>query len=344
MGHRRAGTSALWLIPFLLSLFGLVVIAAMTGFEVHSSGMKQLVWLAFSLLVFIGVVIVPLQFWYRISYGQLILALVLTLLTLIPGLGVSIKGASRWLRMGPVSFQPAELLSLAVLLALCRYYNNHVKLNSLTATGALLLVVGGLLMCQPDLGSLLLVVGIMGALFVQFFGWFIPLLLAVPGGFFVYFFLVSGYRMDRIETWLNPWADPMGKGYQVIQGLIAFANGGLWGVGINRSQDFLPEVHNDFIFPAIGEQFGLAGSLAVMAAFFIWTFFVFQAYRKVSAPRRPLIWACCVSVLLPFLINVGGVTQMIPLTGMPLPFISYGGTSLLFMWVRVGLLVKSVTE
>ena len=154
----------------------------------------------------------------------------------------------------------------------------------------------------------------------------------------------QGYRAARVRTWLDPWTDPLGAGYQVIQGLIAFANGRMWGIGFGRSQQFLPEGHNDFIFPALGEQIGFVGTSAVFFLFFLWTLCVWAAYKKLPAERRILVWGCCLSVLLPFFINLGGVMKIIPLTGMPLSFFSYGGTSLLFMWIRIGLLIRLVRE
>ncbi|EEX48056.1 FtsW/RodA/SpoVE family cell cycle protein [Jonquetella anthropi] len=346
--ERKGDLSSLliWLIPMLLSFCGLVVIAAMTGWSGHSPAFKQLLWLSVSFICFLAVMSIPLTVWTRVAWGAFAASFLFLGLTLAPGIGVTIKGASRWIHFGSFSFQPAEALSFALLLLLVRLYQRNARqLKALAVTGGIVFLCAVFLLRQPDFGSVLLIVALSGALLVDRYGFLLPAgALAVLTPLMYLVVMHQGYRQERIAVWLDPWSDPMGSGYQVIQGLIAFANGGLSGIGVNRSQDFLPEVHNDFIFPAMGEQFGLIGTMVLLGCFIIWSFVALQVYRRSVGISKQFAWGCCVSVILPLFINIGGVTKLIPLSGMPLPFVSYGGTSLLFMWMRVGILARVARE
>ncbi len=346
MADDHSSLSALWIIPFIISIFGIVAIASMTGWTISSPAFKQVLWLLLSLFVFVAVSQVPIAFWTQFSAVLCVLALVLAAMTLWSPLAVSVKGASRWLRLGPVSFQPLELISLSLIIHLSKVYHRIDKsYGALAVTLCLVLPFALLLLKQPDFGGTLLILSVAGALFVDRYGFGLPLLMALSlGGPLIFIALTASYRMERVTMWLNPWLDPMGDGYQLIQGLIAFANGGLTGIGLNRGQGFLPEVHNDFIFPAIGEALGIGGTGALFLLFVIWSACVLASYRAAAPRRRTLIWGCGISILLPLLINLGGVMELIPLTGMPLPFISYGGTSLLFMWIRIGILLRLTRE
>lgn len=335
----------LWTIPLVLSTFGVVLISSMMGWTKESIGLKQASWFVISLAAFLVMTQIPLKFWYRYCFILVAAAFGFMLLTVISPLRVTVKGASRWIRLGPINFQPLELSSFVMMICFSRIYMNIKKpLKALVVSGVIFSLFAAILLKQPDFGGLLLLAGITGALFVERYGFFWPTVIGLVLSPALWILANDGYRAARIQTWLNPWSDPLGAGYQVIQGLIAFANGRMWGVGLGRGEQFLPEVHNDFIFPALGEQCGLMGTFGVFLLFFIWTVCVFSAYRKAVPERRILIWGCCVAVLLPFFINLGGVMKIIPMTGMPLPFISYGGTSLVFMWVRIGLLIRLVRE
>ncbi len=346
--NRDAGSGSvfgLWIVPLILSTLGVVVVSSMTGWDLSSPGLKQALWLMVALTGFIVVTQVPLSFWSKHSVFLLAVAFGLLAMTVFSPLKVVVKGASRWIRLGPVNFQPLEVVSFVMMIHLGKVY---MRVNSmwkaLILSGILFAPFALIIMKQPDFGGLLLLVGIVGALFIERYGILLPLITGIAVSPVLWYMANYGYRAERIETWLDPWTDPLGSGYQVIQGLIAFANGRIWGIGLGRGQQFLPEVHNDFIFPALGEQLGLVGTMSVFLLFVFWTLRVYAAYRKATPERRILIWGCCVAVLLPFFINLGGVMKLIPLTGMPLPFISYGGTSLVFMWARIGLLIRLIKE
>lgn len=154
--------------------------------------------------------------------------------------------------------------------------------------------------------------------------------------------------MRRILALVDPWSDPLNTGFQVIQGLIAFANGNLWGLGVGhglQKLQYLPAAHTDFIFAAIGEELGLFGTLFVLFLFFLWIWRAWSVY--ILFPRgfeRSLLWGMVLSIVLPLLINVGGVTKVIPLTGIPLPFVSYGGSALVMAWMRTGIILRLARE
>lgn len=335
----------LWIVPLILSTLGVVVVSSMTGWELSSLGLKQALWLMVALIGFLVVTQIPLNFWYRYSIFLLAIALGLLAMTVFSPLKVVVKGASRWICLGTVNFQPLEIVAFVMMIHLSKLYMRVDSMwKALIISGILFVPFALIIMKQPDFGGLVLLLGIMGALFLERYGVLLPLITGIAVFPILCYMSKYGYRAERIETWIDPWNDPLGSGYQVIQGLIAFANGRIWGIGLGRGQPFLPEVHNDFIFPALGERFGLAGTMSIFLLFLFWTLCVYSAYRKAMPERRILIWGCCAAVLLPFFINLGGVMKLIPLTGMPLPFISYGGTSLVFMWVRIGLLVRLIKE
>ena len=156
------------------------------------------------------------------------------------------------------------------------------------------------------------------------------------------------YRMRRFMAFINPWDDPLNKGFQIIQGLVAFSNGGIFGVGVGRGLqklNYLPAAHTDYIFPAIGEEFGLAGTLLIVLLYAFWAFKAYTLYRRSYDPfLSVLIWGITASILFPMFVNLGGVMKLIPLTGIPLPFISFGGTSLVCMWVKIGIMLRIAKE
>ena len=156
--------------------------------------------------------------------------------------------------------------------------------------------------------------------------------------------LMEPYRMRRFLAFMNPWDDPLDRGFQIIQGLVAFSNGGVLGVGVGKGLqrlNYLPAAHTDYIFPAIGEEFGLVGTLFIVLLYAVWACRCYMLYRRSTDPwLSVLIWGVTVSILFPMFVNLGGVMKLMPLTGIPLPFVSAGGTALVFMWVKIGVLLR----
>jgi cell division protein FtsW len=154
--------------------------------------------------------------------------------------------------------------------------------------------------------------------------------------------------MARIKAFLDPWKDPLGDGFQIIQGFIAFANGGFWGVGLGQGLQklkYLPAVHTDFIFAAIGEELGFVGTASILAVFFIWFFTLMLTYRKLRGTfAGTVLWGVSLSIALALFINLGGIMKLLPLTGIPLPFLSYGGSALVTLWARIGIILRTVRD
>jgi cell division protein FtsW len=154
--------------------------------------------------------------------------------------------------------------------------------------------------------------------------------------------------MRRFYAWSDPWSDPLDKGFQAIQGLIAFANGGVSGTGLGhgfQKLQYLPAAYTDFIYAAMGEELGVIGTLGVILLCILWTWRCRSLYNKVADGfDTVLVWGITLTIAVPFFINIAGVTNTIPLTGMPMPFISYGGSAIVMMWARIGLLMRIYKE
>lgn len=350
----RVTEPLLWLIPLLLSALGTVMIASTTsglslgeGGSPYAMGMKQLRSLLVGLGGMVGGYAIPTSQWRRWSGGLWILAWGVTAATLLPYFGVSAGGAQRWVQLGPLRFQASDLLSLAAVLHVARKISEEeVPRRKVFFRVSLIAILSMVpLLLQPNMGSALLVLALVMGMYVERHGWRYPLMGGVMGVLPLALLVVwQPYRMRRFWGWLNPWSDPLNTGFQIIQSLVAFANGGVWGLGVGhglQKLQYLPESHTDFIFSAIGEELGLVGTLGVLGLFIMWAW----RARAVYLPLRgtfegTLVWGLVLTVLLPVVINVGGVTKIFLLTGLPLSFVSYGGSSLVMMWVRVGMLLR----
>lgn len=351
----------IWVIPLILSGVGILMITSTTSpnsFTITGTpfqmGIKQGQWLLIAISFMFVVFMIPLRFWYRMSTPILILTWLMCWMPLIPGVGMNVGGASRWIHVpgSSVSIQPGELLCLAMALHLAKLLSRWDRdpARAFLSTIILVVIAAVPLFLQPDLGTTILIFLVSMGMYVERIGWKWPL---IAGGMlsatvFPLLIFLEPYRMRRVTAFMDPWSDPLDKGFQAIQGLIAFANGGFWGAGLGhgfQKLNYLPAAYTDFIYAAIGEELGVMGTLGVIGLFAFW---VTQArmiyYRVPDGFKTSLTWGVTLTVVLPLVINVAGVTKMIPLTGMPLPFISYGGTSLLTMWSRVGVMLRLEKE
>lgn len=349
---------SIWLIPLSLSLFGLLCIVSISSRlslggdgSIYALAYRQGMWLIFGLAGMLIASVIPISFWKRISGIIWLIALILTFATLFDLLGIEAGGARRWIRVGPLRFQPIELLSFALVIHLSKLLSREDISRKAAFVQTILVTMISLLplVLQPDMGGTILLFLISMGLYVEAHGWFYPLIsgtVLLPP--FLYCIFQESYRLRRYTAFINPWKEPLDSGFQVIQGLIAFANGGVMGVGIGKGLQklsYLPAAHTDFIFASIGEEFGLVGTFSILVLFGLWTGRIFKSYLKSNSGfDRLILWGMCISVLLPFFINVAGVTKLLPLTGMPLPFLSYGGSSLVATWLRVGLMVRVVWD
>jgi cell division protein FtsW len=313
---------------------------------------RQLLWAVIGVAAFV--------FFARLDYkrlrgwGYVMMAVVVVLLfaVLIPGLGTTVGGSSRWLRFGPLQLQPSELAKLALILFAADVFSrkeektlrelSHTLLPMIPALGLLALLV----MAQPDMGttSLLGFIGL-GMLFVAG----APMRYLIPIGSLgaavaVFGALVEPYRRARVLAFMDPWKDPLNTGYQTIQSLIALGSGGIFGVGIGASRQkwlYVPNAHTDFIYAILGEELGLAGTMVVLSMFAFLAYLGIRVAR--CAPDRfGMLIATGITIWITTqaLVNIGAVTAALPITGVPLPLVSFGGTSLVISLVGMGILVN----
>ncbi|UCS15407.1 UNVERIFIED_ORG: cell division protein FtsW [Hafnia paralvei] len=295
---------------------------------------------------------VPMEIWQRYSNALLLASVAMLLIVLV--VGSSVNGASRWIAFGPLRIQPAEISKLALFCYLSSYLVRKVEEVRSNFWGfckpmGVMVVLAVLLLAQPDLGTVVvLFVTTLGLLFLA--GAKMWQFLAIIGsGIFAVVLLIIAepYRMRRVTSFWNPWADPFGSGYQLTQSLMAFGRGEFWGQGLGNSVqklEYLPEAHTDFIFSILGEELGYFGVvLALLMVFFV-------AFRAMSIGRRALeadqrfsgFLACAIGIWFSFqaLVNVGAAAGMLPTKGLTLPLISYGGSSLLIMSTALVLLLR----
>ncbi len=312
---------------------------------------RQLVWAIIGLLALF--LAMNLDYWRLAQWAKPIMigSVLLLVLVAIPGVGVVSHNARRWLGFGPIQFQPSEVAKLALVIFLAWFFNaeKHRARRLLRGVVPFLGLIGlvcGLVMLQPDLGT---AIALAGTGFVMLF---------VAGGAFSHLVVIglagigailalafsSEYRRQRIFSFLDPWKDPLGTGYHIIQGLYALGSGGLFGVGFTQSRQkyfYLPERHTDFIFAIIGEELGFVGALTVLVLFAL---FAWRGYRvALTAPdtlASLLATGVTTMVILQAVINIGVVTSTMPITGITLPFVSFGGSSLVLSLAGVGILLN----
>jgi cell division protein FtsW len=276
--------------------------------------------------------------------------MVLLCAVLLPGIGVSVNGAQSWIGTGIFQFQPAEIAKLALVL-----YGAHLlatqpkRIKSLSGLMPLLVVAGGILgliVIQPDLGTTLVATIGLGCLLL-IAGVQPRTLLPVAAGVGLVVILmlaINPYQLERVTSFMNPSADPGGAGFQSIQSSIALGSGGVFGVGLGESVQkafYLPEAHTDMIAAVIGEEAGLAGMFVLIALFAMYGYAGFRAAHRARDRYGKLLAAGLTSmVLVQASINLFAVLGLAPLTGVPLPFVSYGGTSLVVMLAATGLILN----
>lgn len=310
---------------------------------------RQMIGLGLGLVVATVASRIPYRLYRKLAMPFYFTSVGLLAVVLLSGLVR--HGSRRWLDLGFVTFQPSEVSKLAVIIALAVLMERKGKLLSQTGHFAgpvvlTLVLTGGLIMLEPDLGTTLVIfaAGLAVMLVSQAPFRFVLLLCACAILVGLLLSMTAGYRMDRIDSFLDPWSDPGGSGYQVIQGYYALGTGGLFGVGLGASRarwSYLPNAHTDFIFAIIGEETGLIGALMVIALYLVialvgWSI----ALRAPDHFGRMVAMGVTGWFSIQALINIGGVLGVVPITGIVLPFISYGSTALIVCMGAVGVLVN----
>lgn len=344
-----------WIMILLilgLSLFGIAVLysATITNEAESALPMKHAIRVGVAFLFLFALAMIPLQIWSAVAYpayfGALIMLIGVELFGVVGG------GAQRWLDVGPIRVQPSEFMKLALLLALARYYhavlaNNQRRfINHLPALAMIILPVL-LVFRQPDLGTALMLAATGGA--VMFFAglnyWVIifGIVSSIVSAPLAFFYVLKDYQRERVLTAINPTRDPLGAGYQIQQAEIAIGSGGYDGRGFmqgTQSQlDYIPEQHTDFIFTVIAEEFGFVGATAMLLAWLI-ILGIGLVIASRSRSRFGYLAASGAVITVAFyvFVNVGMVSGMLPVVGVPLPMISYGGTVMLTVMAAFALI------
>jgi len=325
------------------------VIAIREGIDNLYYFKRQVVWMGVGLLVMMGAALTSTRVLRRLAFPLFVISVILLIATLL--VGTRVYGATRWLVAGPISIQASEMAKLTTILFLATLVSGkensmHRLRDFMWPVAVSVGLVGALVVVQPDLGTALMVA--FGA-FAVLTASAAPFRYVIGGALFgtgvaVLAAATSPYRWARVTGFLDVNADPLNGGYQVVQSLVALGTGGLWGVGLGASRarwSFLPNAHTDFIFSIIGEETGLAGSLVVVLLFVALTAAgTLIAYRAVDRFGRLVAIGITAWLIAQALVNIGGVVGMLPITGVPLPFVSIGGSALLTEMAAIGILIS----
>jgi len=310
---------------------------------------KELLWDILGFIVLFGCIRLDYHKWQKVSVGLLSIAFVLLAVVLV--IGPVVKGARRWIPLGFMNIQPSEVAKLAVIIWLADFLDRHRSQIQDFRKGFMppLIVLGLLLVLilkEPDLGTPLLLgttglilLFLAGARTIHLLGIMVVSLVPL---YYELFHVV--YRYRRLMAFLNPWADAGGAGYQLTQSLLAFGSGGLLGKGLGASQLkqlYLPDPHTDFIFPVIGEELGFVGAVSVIVVFIYWGLRGWSVAKRAPDLFGQLLAAGITCwVLLQAAINMGVSCGLLPTKGLPLPFVSFGGSSLIITMAAVGILLN----
>lgn len=358
--HHKLGDKTLLSVVFALLAFGLVMIAS--AGVIYSETRFADAYYFFKRQIFFGLLPgaamlyflskVDYHFWKKVSVPIFFAAVIFLVLVFVPGIGSKIYGASRWLQLGPFSFQPSEMAKLATIIYLAAWLESRgthrIKdvFEGLLPFAGIMGLIAFLIMKQPDTGTLGVIVLTSFAIFFVSGARLKHLFSMALAGLAALWVLIKiePYRFNRILAFLNPSGDPQGIGYQINQALLAVGSGGLFGVGLGHSRqkyNYLPEPVGDSIFAVIGEEIGLIGCVILVSLF------VALAIRGIKIAKnapdmfgRLLATGITMWIVLQAFINISANIALVPLTGIPLPFISYGGTSLVFLMSAIGILLN----
>ena len=370
----RAGMSVWrWLVParpsfydrqllalaITLMLIGMVMVSSASiteGISLRNDGFfflkRHLIFLVLCVLAATATLYVPVQKWQQWSGQLLIFSIFLLFVVLVAG--HSVNGARRWLPLGPFNLQPAEMAKLVLITYLSSYLLRRMEevrgqISGFLKPLGLVFFMALFLLAQPDLGSVVvLFVTTLGLLFLagaRLIQFIMMIMMGVAA--LVMLILFEPYRMRRVTSFLDPWADPFGSGYQLTQSLMAFGRGGFFGQGLGNSVqklEYLPEAHTDFVFAILGEELGYFGVLVVLVMQLALALKALQIGRLALNDKRLFegYVGCGIGIWFSFqtVINVGAAAGMLPTKGLTLPLISYGGSSLIAMSIAVALLLR----
>ncbi|QTS83755.1 putative lipid II flippase FtsW [Coxiella endosymbiont of Amblyomma nuttalli] len=352
-----------WLVVCTLSLLilGLLMVASASmaisdrqfGYPFHYF-IHQLMYLSLSLIIAWIATLIPIKVWKRYSGLLFLCSYLLLIMVLLPGIGKVANGSRRWISFGFISLQVSEATKFVAILYLASYiqrYQNEVRreLKGFLKPMFLVAIVSSLLLLEPDFGAAVVItVTYMALLFLAGVRlWPFCALLILVALILALLVFLSHYRLRRLTTFLNPWHNQFGSGYQLTQSLIAFGRGGLFGVGLGNSIQklfYLPEAHTDFLFAVLAEELGLVGELLLIILFALLVSRIIVIGRRAenNGYLFPAYTAYGVSLWLSLqaLVNIGVSVGMLPTKGLTLPFMSYGGSSILFNCLAIGIILR----
>jgi len=348
-------------VTLLLVVLGLVMSFSASFVDAAEAGnpfgvfTRQATWAAIGIVAFVVAASIDHRVWRRLSWGLLAISLVGLVLVLIDGVGLERFGSTRWLGVGPLVVQPSEIAKLATLLWLADVLERkrpkdrslHDVDHLLLPAVPLLALLALLVLLQPDLGTTVLL-----SLIVASILWveglpsrYVAILTTIGLLLVAMLAVVAPYRLARVTGWLNPEADPLGGGFQLLQSRYALGSGGIFGVGLGESRakwNFVPNPETDFIFAIIGEELGLVGATIVLALFGALLYLGLRvAYAASSGFARTVAFAITTWLVGQAMINIGAVTGLLPITGVTLPLVSVGGSSLVSTLAALGILVAT---
>lgn len=342
----------LFFLPIVLSLVGLFFVfesSSVKSFNEFGDSFHffklQAVWIILSTAAMIFFSFFDYKRLYQISLIFILITIVLLAIVLIPGIGHQAGGARRWLDFGVINFQPTELAKFSVIIYLASWFRQQEKrrfMSFLTLIGILMLLI----ILQPDMGTAIIVFFLSIIIYFLAGRELIYLILLIPSSIAGFFLLIkiSPYRFRRLLGFFNPASDPLGITYHINQIIISLSNGGILGKGLGASRQkymFLPEAHTDSIFAIIAEEFGFVGSLVLIALFLFLIYQIFKINNQtVDRFGKLLTGGIFAFFNLQIIINLAGMVKLLPLTGVPLPFISYGGSNLLVSFILIGILIN----
>lgn len=297
---------------------------------------------------------IPIRFWQQYAWVLLILTFVLLALVLVPGIGRRVNGSQRWFVLGPISIQASEVAKLLMVMFFASYLSRrHEELKSswqgVAKPMAILCGIILLLLLEPDFGGSVVLAG---AIFAMMFIagmklWQFGILIGLASSAMTMIAIFSPYRLQRLVTFLDPWADQYDSGYQLTQSLIAFGQGEWLGVGLGRSVQklfYLPDAHTDFIFAIVAEEFGLLGAIVVVALFAAIIFRMLRLSKRAMLHNNGFVSLAAFGIAVLFttqaFINMGVASGLLPTKGLTLPFISYGGSSILISCAFIGIILR----
>ena len=344
-----------------LAFLGLLMVAS-SSIEVASDrhgapfsfAIKHGIFLVIALIAGAITFLVPTKWWYRSATVFLALSLVLLALVLIPGIGLEVKGARRWLNLGVINLQPSEIAKFTMMLYLAAYLVRRLEEVRTQWMGFVkpMVVVGliaALLLAEPDFGTLMLIVlAVMGVLLLAGapFTQYVMIVVAVVVGLAA-LAIIEPYRIQRFNVLLDPWNDRLGAGYQITQALLAFGRGGWFGLGLGNSVQklfYLPEAHTDFVFAILAEELGLLGALSTLGLMSILVWRGLLIGRRAERDGRHFAAYLCYGLVLiiglQMLVNLAVNVGIAPTTGLTLPLMSYGGSSLLVTVASLGVIAR----